>query len=141
MAKVYSHDLRERLIQAVANGQSARSAARVFQVSPSTAVKWVQRWRRTGEVPRARLRGRYRWRLDDHEGWLFSLLGREPDLTLKEILGRLRQERGFKSSINGLWRFLDRHKVVFKKNRTGRRTKAPGRRRGTDAMDRQPASS
>ena len=119
MAKVYSDDLRERVIVAVSNGQSARAAARVFQVSPSTAVKWVQYWRRTGEVPRARPRGRYRWRLDGHGDWLFSLLADEPDLTLQEILLRLRHERGIRSSINGLWRFLDRHKVVFKKNRAG----------------------
>jgi transposase len=42
MARVYSQDLRERLIGAVSDGQSARAATRVFHVSPSTAVKWVQ---------------------------------------------------------------------------------------------------
>ena len=141
MAKVYSHDLRERLIGAVGDGQSARSAARVFQVSPSTAVKWVQHWRRSGEVPRARRRGRYRWRLDSHDAWLFALLAREPDLTLREILLRLRQERGIESSINGLWRFFDRHKVVFKKNRAGRGTRTHRRGQSPGALDHQPTSS
>ena len=141
MAKVYSHDLRERVIGAVSAGQSARSAARVFQVSASTAVKWVQHWRRTGDVPQARPRGRYRWRLDAHEGWLFSLIAGEPDLTLSEIRARLRDERRAKSSINSLWRFFDRHAVVFKKNPARRRTKQTRRGRRPTAMESPPASS
>ena len=40
----YSQDLRVRLIGAVEAGASARSAAQVFGVSASTAVKWVARW-------------------------------------------------------------------------------------------------
>lgn len=129
MAHVYSQDLRERLIDAVAAGQSARSAARVFRVSPSTAVKWVQHWRRTGEVPRARPRRRYRWRLDREEAWLFALIDKEPDLTLAEIRRRLAAERGMTSSINSLWRFFDRHRVVFKKNRSRRGAEPAGCRR------------
>ena len=105
----------------VAKGQSARSAGRVFGVSPSTAVKWAQHWRLTGEVPQARPRGPYRCRLDGHHDWLFSLLAEEPDLTLAEILARLRRERGAVSSINGIWRYFERHKMVFKKNRSRRR--------------------
>jgi len=46
MAKVYSQDLRERLIGAVERGQSASAAGRVFGVSRSIAVKWAQHWRR-----------------------------------------------------------------------------------------------
>mgnify|MGYP002526564239 FL=1 len=60
MAKVYSQDLRERLIGAVAAGQSASSAGRVFGVSRSIGIKWVQHWRRTGEVPQTRARGHNR---------------------------------------------------------------------------------
>ena len=141
MAKVYSHDLRERLIGAVATGQSARSAGRVFGISPSTAVKWAQHWRRTGEVPQARPRGPYRCRLDGHHDWLFSLLADEPDLTLAEILARLRRERGAVSSINGIWRYFERHKMVFKKNRSRRRAVAPGRGGGARAMAGQSTSS
>jgi hypothetical protein len=38
----YSKDLRVRLIRSVEGGRSARSQARVFDVSASTAVKWMQ---------------------------------------------------------------------------------------------------
>ena len=140
MARVYSHDLRERLIAVVAGGQSARSAARIFRVSPSTAIKWAQHWRRTGEVPRARPRGRYRWRLDRDTEWLFALIDKEPDLTLAEIRRRLLAERGSRSSINSLWRFFDRHQVVFKKNRTRRGTEPARRGRRPRSMAAQPTS-
>jgi len=85
MAKVYSQDLRERLIEAVEAGHSASAASRVFGVSRSITIKWMQSWRRTGDVPRATPRKRCRWRLDVHEAWLLSLVAQEPDLTLEEI--------------------------------------------------------
>lgn len=124
MAKVYSQDLRERLIGAVEGGQSASSAGRLFKVSRSIAIKWAAHWRRTGEVPQAIPREHYRWRLDAHEAWLLALVAEEPDLTLEEILGRLVAERDGKSCLNSLWRFYDRHKISYKKNRSRRRAKA-----------------
>ena len=66
MAKVYSQDLRERLIGAVEAVQSASAASRFFSVSRSIAIKWVADWRRTGKVPEAEPREHYRWRLDPH---------------------------------------------------------------------------
>lgn len=113
--KVCSHDLRERLIGAGAAGQSASAAGRVFRVSRSTAIKWAAQWRRTGSVPRAVPRTRYRWRLDAHESWLLALLSEEADLTLEEIRARLAAERDATSCVNSLWRFYDRHKISDKK--------------------------
>ncbi len=121
MAKVFSQDLRERLIGAVEAGQSASAAGRIFGVSRSIAIKWAQHWRRTGQVPQAKSRAHYRWRLDAHEAWLLSLVAEEPDLTLAEIRDRLADARDSKTCVNSLWRFYDRHKVVYKKNRSRRR--------------------
>ena len=44
MPKSYSSDLRERVIEAVAMGSSRREAAERFDVSVSSAIRWVQRW-------------------------------------------------------------------------------------------------
>ena len=44
MPKSYSGDLRERVIETVEMGASRREAADRFEVSVSSAVKWVQRW-------------------------------------------------------------------------------------------------
>ncbi len=41
MPRAYSKDLRVRVIGLVAAGASAREATRQFEVSASTAIKWV----------------------------------------------------------------------------------------------------
>jgi transposase len=49
MAKAYSQDLRDRVIDAVAGeGMKCREAGRRFGVGASTAIKWVERYRETG---------------------------------------------------------------------------------------------
>ena len=44
MPKAYSGDLRERVIEIVEEGASRREAAERFEVSVSSAIKWLQRW-------------------------------------------------------------------------------------------------
>jgi transposase len=48
MARAYSLDLRERVVAAVASGQSCRSLAKTFMVSVASVVKWSQRQRAIG---------------------------------------------------------------------------------------------
>ena len=45
-----SQDLRQRIVRAVVQGSSARQAALRFEVSPSAAVKLMQRVRQTGST-------------------------------------------------------------------------------------------
>jgi len=48
MAKPYSQDLRDRVIDAVMRGEmSRRAAARRYEISESVAVKWLERVKRT----------------------------------------------------------------------------------------------
>ena len=54
MAKPYSQDLRDRVIDAVKRGEmSRRGAARRYEISESVAIKWLERVR-TGWLARAR---------------------------------------------------------------------------------------
>ena len=49
MARPYSQDLRDRVIDAVVQGgMSRRGAAARFGISESVAIKWVERFERTG---------------------------------------------------------------------------------------------
>ncbi len=49
MVKLYSRDLRLRVIAAVEEDElSCREAARRYRVSPLSAVKWFQAYRRSG---------------------------------------------------------------------------------------------
>ena len=92
MPKPYSQDLRERVVRAVETGASCHEAAAAFEVSPSSAIRWVARWRQTGS-PAAKPMGGKRSPLDVHKPWLLELIAAEPDLTLEEIRVRLRHAR------------------------------------------------
>jgi len=48
MARAYSLELRERVVGAVAAGQTCRSVAKTFMVSVASVVKWSQRQRAVG---------------------------------------------------------------------------------------------
>jgi putative transposase len=51
MTRPYSNDLRDRVVGAVERGElSCRQAAAYYDVGISTAIRWVQRLRRTGSV-------------------------------------------------------------------------------------------
>ena len=50
MAKGYSKDLRVRAVELVESGESAREAARILNLGASTTIRWMDRWRKTGNV-------------------------------------------------------------------------------------------
>lgn len=93
MTKSYSADLRERVVAAMRSGVSARAAGRIFSVSASSAVRWGQRWRSSGQVIASPVRGHRRSPLVDHADWLLALIAGQPDLTQEEILESV-SERG-----------------------------------------------
>ena len=62
-----SLDLRQRIVRAVEQGSSIRAAARRFAVSPSAAIKLMQRVRATGSAAPARYGGYRRPLLEPHE--------------------------------------------------------------------------
>lgn len=136
MPKAYSKDLRIRVIGAVAAGRSAREAARIFAVSASSAVKWVQRWRASGVVEANPVRGHRRSPLIAHADWLLQLIAERPDITLEEMRALL-CERDVTTSNASLWRFFDLRGISFKKNRARQRTTARGRGSGPRRLEAQ----
>ncbi len=126
MAKTLSIDLRERLVSAVDGGMTRRSAAKRFGVAASTAIKWVDRWRRTGNVaPQPRGGDRRSERIEAHAEEILALIGETPDITLEELAEHLLEARGLKVDPSTVWRLLDRHGMTFKKNRARQRANAP----------------
>ena len=127
MAASCSQDLRDRVIDAVeVEGMSRRAAARRFGVSESSAIKWVQRYRRTGARGPVGTGGHRRSTVKPHRAWLMAAIALDPDITLEALCGRLAAERGVRADTSMLSRFFRGEGISFKKrrsmraNRTGR---------------------
>ncbi len=92
MGRFHSLDLRSRIVSAVRSGASAREAARRFDVSASSAIKLMRRWRETGSPAPGRIGGHRKRMLSDRFDWLRSVMAMEPDITLGEMRRRLGEE-------------------------------------------------
>ena len=114
MPAAYSTDIRGRVIASVESGSSRREAAEEFDVSPSSAIKWVATYRTTGSWA-AKPRGGSTSPLEKHANFLLTLIERQSDLTLDEVVCVLRKQ-GIRSSRTSVWRFFKRHNITFKKN-------------------------
>jgi transposase len=115
MAEPLSMDLRRRVLAAIAEGVSGRSAGRRFGVSASSVSRWRALERTQGDATPKPIGGDHRsHRTEAHAAAISSALGAAPDLTLEELREKLTQERVF-VSYGALWRFLDRHKITRKK--------------------------
>ena len=135
MTKPLSNDLRERLIDAVAQGMSRRAAADRFGIAASTAVKWVRRWRDTGtRVPRRQGGDRRSARIEARADEILELIAGKVDITLAEIAEHLEREHGERFAPSTIWRCLDRHAQTFKKNRARQRAGAAGRGRAKTSL-------
>ncbi len=134
----YSIDLRSRVVGAVVAGASRREAAARFRVSPSSAIRWAELREQTGRVdPRPR-GGKSRSPLEPHTAWLLELNASQGDLTLAEIVERMSEALGVKTSQSAIRRFFGRHAISLKKNSARCRAGAAGRRRGPRALEGRP---
>src|SRR6202171_6795477 len=88
----YPGELRVRVIRFVEGGGSRREAAEQFEVSVSSAIRWVQRFRDDGTsepIPR----GGSTSPLEKHSQRILALISEQPDVTLDGILCALSQWR------------------------------------------------
>lgn len=126
MAKPYSLDLRNRVVAAVADGESCRAVAKRFSVSVSSVVKWAQRQRATGSAAASRMGGRRPFALACERDFVLKRLHEKPDITLRALAAEL-AERGVRVSYFAVWHFCAREGLTFKKNPARQRT-GPSRR-------------
>ena len=117
----YSQDLRDRVIDAVeVEDMSRRAAARRFGVSESAAIKWVQRFRRTGKRTPIGTGGHRPSALKPHRDFLAALRAEQPDMTPERMCRRLAEDRGVKADTGMMSRFLRREGITHKKRRRSR---------------------
>jgi transposase len=110
-----SQDLRDRIVRAVESGSSIRQAALRFDVSPSAAVKLMQRVRETGSPAPARFGGHRRPILDEHETLVRAIVDEEADITLVEIQTELRRHGVIVRAASTIHRWLRRANLTHKK--------------------------
>ena len=116
MARPLSNDLRERVVACHEAGESIRSVASLFGVSPSTVSKWAQRRRQTGSVRPAQFGG-YRPRLlEPHRETVHALVRAMPHRPVRELRAEL-SALGIAVCEETVRSFLHAERLSFKKNR------------------------
>ena len=124
MAKPYSMDLRERAMERVAAGESARTVAAILKVSVSSVIKWTQRQRRTGSAAPGKMGGHRPYLVSGaHRDWLMERVANDPNVTLRGLAEELGL-RGLTVDHATVGRFLHREGQSFKKNRVSLRAAA-----------------
>jgi transposase len=111
-----SLDLRLRIMRAVEQGSSIRGAARRFAVSPSAAIKLMQRVRATGSPAPARSGGHRRPLLAPYEADLERLVEAIPDSTLAELQAELQRRFGIIAGLSTIHNTLRRLGLRHKKS-------------------------
>jgi transposase len=133
MARPYSADLRERVVEAVNEGATRLEAAERFGVSVSSAVRWHQAWRERGTIE-ATSSGGSCSPLDDYAEEILALVEEQDDRTLDEIVATMRRHR-IPGSRTALFRFLERRGITHKKSAARIRAGASGRGPRPPALD------
>ena len=125
----YPGEVRVRIIDFVQAGGSRREAAEHFEVSVSSAIRWVQRFREDG-TSEPMPRGGSTSPLEKHSQQILALIREQPDRTLDEMILALHKRR-IPGSRSALSRFFARHGITVKKKPAGSRAQAS--RRGSRA--------
>ena len=115
MGQPLSMDLRSRLLAAVDDGMSCRAAAVRFGVAPSTAIRWQDQRRTTGNIAPKPQGGDMRSRhVEARREDILALWEARKDISLEELRAGL-AEIGLTVSVAGLHRFFARRGMTRKK--------------------------
>jgi transposase len=111
MAKALSNDLRLRILKASAAGMSARQAAARFR-GWGIECDPVDRASEARRIDPRRQGSHRASSLDPHEGFIVGLINERKDITLNEMVERLKGERSVRISRSALSACLGRHDMV-----------------------------
>jgi len=117
MARGYSRDLRERLLQAWASGLSAAEIARTTGVSPSSLRRWKQKQTAGVSLDPGVSPGGPRRITTDDEPALRAQVAATPDATLVEHCARWTGDGHVPVSLSTMSRALDRLGLPLNKRR------------------------
>jgi transposase len=109
-------------------------------IGVATAVRRLRAWHEAGATA-AKPRGgdRHSARIEGFGAVILAAVERQVDITLVELAELLEREHGERFAPSTIWRFLDRRKLTFKRNRARQRAGAARRRRPTRNLARAAA--
>ena len=105
MAKLYSNDLRARVVEAIDEGATREEAAERHEVSLSSLGRFLRLKREKGSVSPAQFGGYKPYALAAHEDLVRRVLAQQPDITLAELKA-LPAKRRVKVGQTSIFRFL-----------------------------------
>lgn len=127
MPKPLSPDLRRRVLETVAEGQSYRAAAERFRVSVDSIVEWRKLEREQGHPERRPMGGDTRsWKIEAERDAVLGILDENPGFTLAE-LRRALAARGLVFGRGAIRNFPGRRGIALRKRGRPLRRKLPAR--------------
>lgn len=139
MGKPHPLELRQRVVDHVAEGNTHRSTAERFRVSVKFVNDMVKLKRETGGLQaRAQGNGGGHGKLAPLTDWITRRIGEKRDLTAALLAGEIAQVHGITVHRGTVWTFLRGLGLTHKKRPARRRTAAARGRRGPPSLD-QPA--
>jgi transposase len=132
--QTYSRDLRERVVAARQQGQSAQEIARLFRVSKRSVERFWRKYLDTGAIEPRQRGGYRRSRLEKHDRKLRRWIKEKADLTLAQLQERLAQDLGIQLGTTALWHRLECLGLSYKKNPQRRRAKPARSASGSPKM-------
>ena len=133
MPRPYSNDLRARVIEAIEAGASRREVAERYELSASVVVLWALALSKPEALRQSQVAAAPS-PLEEHADFLLTLIVKQPDLTLDEIVAAM-AKRGISGSRSAVWRFFERRSISFKKNSVRSRATARGSGPRAPALD------
>ena len=142
MARALSVDLRQRVVDAIAQGMSRRQAAARFGVSVASAIRWAEQQETMGSVaPKKQGGDRRSDRVEKEADFILGEVEKTPDITLEELQAKLKEERRQRFGIGTIWRFFKRRRITLKKDGACGRARASRREGGASGVGRGAARS
>ena len=125
MGKPLPMELRQRVVDFVAEGHTHRSAAAQFRVSIKFVNDMVLLKRATGALqPKPQGNGGGHGKLAGVAGWIERRIKEKRDLPLDALVVELREKQGVEAHRVSVWRRLRGLSLTYKKRPAGGRTEA-----------------
>ena len=138
MGKPHPIELRQRVVDHVAEGSMHRSTAARFKVSVKFVNDMVKLKTATGGlVPKAQGNGGGHGKLSSLKDWVARRIGEKRDLTAAGLAAEIAATHGTEVHRGSVWRLLRELGLTHKKRPASGRAKAPRGRRRAPHLDHQ----